>query len=62
MKSPKPLKPRLLLCQTLIDKGGCLLPCGGNKNPLVPGWPSHPGFTIPELRRSPGIKAVGLRS
>ena len=62
MKSPKPLKPRLLLCQTLIDKGCRLLPCGGNKNPLVPGWPSHPGFTIPELRRSPGIKAVGLRT
>lgn len=62
MKSPKPLKPRLLLCQALVDKGCCLLPCGGNKNPLVPGWPSHQGFTIPELLRYPGIKAVGLRT
>ena len=28
MKTPKPLKPRLLQCQTLVDKGCCLLPCG----------------------------------
>ena len=62
MKTPKPLKPRLLLCQTLIDKGCCLLPCGPNKNPLIKSWPSSEGFSLHQLRDHPGVKAVGLRT
>lgn len=62
MKALKPLKPRLLLCQTLIDKGCCLLPCGANKNPLIKSWPSSGGFTLEQLRDHPGVKAVGLRT
>lgn len=62
MKTPKPLKPRLLQCQMLIDKGCCLLPCGGNKNPLVKSWPSSEGFSLQELNNHPGVKAVGLRT
>ena len=62
MKAPKPLKPKLLLCQTLIDKGCCLLPCGANKNPLIKSWPSSKGFSLEQLRDHPGVKAVGLRT
>ena len=62
MKTPKPLKPKLLLCQTLIDKGCCLLPCGANKNPLIKSWPSSEGFSLEQLRDHPGVKAVGLRT
>ena len=62
MKTPKPLKPRLLLCQVLIDKGCCLLPCGANKNPLIKSWPSSEGFSLEQLRDHPGVKAVGLRT
>ena len=62
MKAPKPLKPKLLLCQTLIDKGCCLLPCGANKNPLIKSWPSSKGFSLYQLRDHPGVKAVGLRT
>ena len=62
MKAPKPLKPKLLLCQTLIDKGCCLLPCGANKNPLIKSWPSSKGFSLHQLRDHPGVKAVGLRT
>jgi len=62
MKAPKPLKPKLLLCQTLINKGCCLLPCGANKNPLIKSWPSSEGFSLEQLRDHPGVKAVGLRT
>ena len=62
MKAPKPLKPRLLQCQVLIDKGCCLLPCGANKNPLIKSWPSSEGFSLEQLRDHPGVKAVGLRT
>ena len=61
MKTPKPLKPRLLLCQVLINKGCSLLPCGANKNPLIKSWPSEEGFSLEQLRDHPGVKAVGLR-
>ena len=62
MKTPKPLKPRLLQCQVLIDQGCCLLPCGANKNPLIKSWPSSEGFSLEQLRDHPGVKAVGLRT
>ena len=62
MKTPKPLKPRLLQCQVLIDQGCCLLPCGANKNPLIKSWPSSEGFSLHQLRDHPGVKAVGLRT
>ena len=52
----------MLLCQTLIDKGCCLLPCGANKNPLIKSWPSSKGFSLHQLRDHPGVKAVGLRT
>ena len=62
MKAPKPLKPRLLQCQVLIDKGCCLLPCGANKNPLIKSWPSSEGFSLEQLNDHPGVKAIGLRT
>ena len=62
MKAPKHLKPRLFQCQTLIDKGFCLLPCGANKNPLIKSWHSSEGFSLHQLRDHPGVKAVGLRT
>ena len=51
MKTPKPLKPRLLQCQVLIDQGCCLLPCGANKNPLIKSWPSSEGLLLNETNR-----------
>ena len=62
MKTPKPLKPRLLQCQVLIDQGCCLLPCGASKNPLIKSWPSSEGLSLTELCNYPGVKAVGLRT
>ena len=59
MKTPKPQLKRL---QTLIDRGCCLLPCGGNKNPLIKFWPSSEGLSLTELCNYPGVKAVGLRT
>ncbi len=59
MKTPNAQLQRL---QSLIDKGGCLLPCGANKNPLIKAWPSHHGFSLSELCNFPGLKAVGART
>ena len=55
-------EPHLRRLQPILEKGSCLIPCGGNKNPLIKAWPSSESLSLQQIADYPGVKAVGLRT
>ena len=55
-------EPHLWRLQPILEKGSCLIPCGGNKNPLIKAWPSSECLSLQQIADYPGVKAVGLRT
>ena len=54
--------PALLEQLQSLEADLALLPCGGNKKPLINKWQMHTGFSIAELIAYPGIRAIGART
>jgi len=54
--------PELLEQLQSLEAELALLPCGGNKKPLINKWQMHTGFSIADLIAYPGIRAIGART
>ena len=54
--------PALLEQLQPLETDLALLPCDGNKKPLLKQWPKHAGFSVADLVAYPGIRAIGART